>query len=547
MFKKIIIASIFTVAANNKAMADSQQFRDIFTSVLNESDPAVNVDEVLYGAPLALSQEVFNPSIPALDNLNATDQAFVSYRPLDLYRQGLQRQRGDVSISDINARLTATPVTLVLVPGYLSEFAGTQFAAEAFKQDSILAKTWTAALAANRGADVATDTYYSLGDNSNIQDSLGSVVSVASIDSATGPLVRLIAFGFPEKQTLESVGTIEEISDIYRRRLAKTLVLMDDQVGNLVFVGHSRGAAVALDMLAKAHAANEAWVANVKGVVSCGGVLTGSSAADRTAIVGTLDYANVAANRELANGLRSGSSLNPFVLIANLRAFKRFKSTNEALKAKTTARLNSFFGTSPVHDSKYSGMEAIMDKLSEGLDQSGGGSKALKLKIFIGKTLAGLEGMRTSDRLNWWENNTLPAAGVKYYSVAASMTDPLRSDADRQLVERSPSLVIDSDDFKMGLKSYRSQLLEPSTATFNYDQANSLTDGNVAVQRTIFWPKLIASLNPANQLETEFLGVLGVNHFALAHAKANDDSAPNPFSRIALLKAIAAKAAFDMQ
>lgn len=546
MFKKILITALFLGAGSVAEADDSHQFRDIFAGVLADTAPNLNIDDIMYGSPAALSRENFNPTAPALANLQATDLSFIRYQPLDLYALGLQQQHADVSISAINARLTATPVTLVLVPGYLSEFAGTQFAAEAFMQDSIFARNWAAALAANRGTEVATDTYYSLGDDRIFQYTLGNVMSVASLDGAAGPLVRLIAFRFPEKQTLESVGTVEEVSAIYRRRLTKTLALLGDQHGSLVFVGHSRGAAVVLDMLAKGYASQESWVTDVKGVVSYGGIVTGSRSADRTTVVGSIDQASVAANRELADRLRSGSSLNPFVLIANLRAFNRFKSINEDLKARTTARLNHFFGTSPVHDAKFSGMDAIMDKLSEGLDQRGGGSKAHKLKIFIGKTLAGLEGLRTNDRLNWWKTNTLPTAGVRYYAVAGSMTDPGRSDADRQLVERSPNLDVDSDDFKMGLKSYRSMLLEPAVTVFNYNEATSLNDGNVSVQRTMFWPQLIASLNPANRLDTEFLGVLGVNHFALAHAKANDESPSNPFSRIALLKAIAAKAAFDI-
>ena len=188
-----------------------------------------------------------------------------------------------------------------------------------------------------------------------------------------------------------------------------------------------------------------------------------------------------------------------------------------------------------------------MDRLGEQLNQSGGGTKAHKLKIFISKTLAGLEGLRTREHLKWWQSNTVPTAGLKYYSIGATMTDPRRSNLDRSMVENSPNLQITSNDFKIGLKSYRSMMLEPSASSFNYDQVTSLHDGNVPLQRAMFWPKLLASLNPANQLETEFLGIVGVNHFALAHAHGSGDTFQNPFPRTALLKSIAAKVSFDSQ
>ncbi len=541
-----IAAAFFVFVQLITSPASAEEFRDILASVLGETSPSMNLDQLMYGTPPELTSEDFDRTQSPEANLKRLDEAFVKIKPSDLYNFGQAQQRSPVSTSGIDQKLTAAPLTLVLIPGYLSEFAETAFAEEAFSPSSILAKRWHQLLRDQATNPKTKDHYFSLGENTLVEDSLGAVISVASIDKGNAPLIRLIGFRFPAAQTLESVGTIEDVSTIYRRRLAKVVALLPNDATNLVLVGHSRGAAVALDMLAKGTAASEPWATKVRSVVSYGGVITGASTADRIDILGSIDQETVLINKRLHDSLKTGSNLNPFVLIANLRAYLKYKSANKALSERSTATLNKFFGESDIHDSKYSGMDSVMDKLSEDLDQRGGGGKAFKLKLFISKTLAGLEGLRTSVRLSWFRTNVLPVKGVKYYALASTLTDPQRSSEDEQIVRDAPGIDFESDDFKVSLKSYREMLLEPDTESFDYDLAGGLNDGNVAVQRSVFWPKLIAAVNPRNQLNTEFLGVLAVNHVALAHSKAAPESAPSPFPRAAVLKALAAKVAFDL-
>lgn len=546
---RLTFISLLMLACSFPAFAEdtvSQDFRSLLSATLTEADPAADVNRVLYGSHETLGSEPHDPALSASDNLNRIADSWKGMAPSALFTlgSGVVTRAPDMDL--LNSSLRQRPVLLVLVPGFLSEFAGAPIFADVLNQQSAFAGVWRSKLNAHSDRDDTRDVYYSLKHNGYFNDSLNAVINAGSIDQAGAPLVRMISFTFPAMQTLESIGRIEDTARIYARRLQKAVNILGADAADIVLVGHSRGAAVALAMAALGKKGNHEWTGRLRGVFSLAGLMTGSRGADNQLIQGTSERATYLASNELRNSLKIGSNLNPFVLLANLRAFKRYKSATDRNNAHTTSRLNALFGNSPMHDSKYSGVDSLMDQLGEHLNQRDGGGKAHKLKIFIGEINKGMQDMQTASRLTWWQNNNLPVAGVKYYSLAATFTDQRRSAEELDLTRNIPGMAQGSLDFGTALKGYRSFLISPLTRTVSYETAQTLNDGVLASWSSVMWPKLISSLNPQNTITTEHLGILGTPHASVAHPVANEGSSVNRFPRAALLKAIAIKATLDL-
>ncbi|EKX37761.1 hypothetical protein GUITHDRAFT_116068 [Guillardia theta CCMP2712] len=202
-------------------------------------------------------------------------------------------------------------ITLVLLPGILSELIDTKlFGDVPAWADSTLKGRWkermevcSKILPHERGEGEecdesdTVDRRWSLDKLDFLVEPLAELVDVASID-AKGveeeleegaspslpdghPLIHLVRFNTP-MGSLETMGTIERSSTTFLRRLTKVMRIMGGELKDLYLVGYSRGAAVALELLVQARKSPKLfpWVRRVRGVVSLGGVIYGTEAAD---------------------------------------------------------------------------------------------------------------------------------------------------------------------------------------------------------------------------------------------------------------------------
>ena len=154
----------------------------------------------------------------------------------------------------------------------------------------------------------------------------------------------------------------------------------------------------------------------------------------------------------------------------------------------------------------------------------------------------GVSELTTDSRLAWWRTHNVPTS-VRYYSVSATMADP-----SSELVNNKWGYNPGSPDDVGLIKNWQDF---QKVAVGGEYAGTALNDSQVAIQKTVFWPQLIASLNPANTgLRSTELAILGTHHWGLALPivtqvrKLGPDDGPgllktNPFPRVALMKALA--------
>jgi len=170
-------------------------------------------------------------------------------------------------------------------------------------------------------------------------------------------------------------------------------------------------------------------------------------------------------------------------------------------------------------------------------------------KLAAASTQAVFE-LTTDSRLEWWRSHEVPMH-VHYYSVSATMADPATD-----LGQNPWGYVPGSPDDQALVKNW--QNFQKVEISGEY-RGTALNDSQVAVQKTVFWPQLIASLNPKNKgLQATALGVLGTHHWGMTlpvvtqtrpiSLNGNDQTTiVNPFPRVALLKTLALAIANDLQ
>jgi hypothetical protein len=139
------------------------------------------------------------------------------------------------------------------------------------------------------------DKRFFLDDLENKPETMEALVSVGSIDASEGdnsgvppgtPLIKIVRLN-AIMGSLETIGTLERTASAYIRRIAKLFALLGEGMENVYFMGYSRGASVALQTLSMtrkdgtdADDGKYAWTKHVRGLVSLGGVLMGTEAAD---------------------------------------------------------------------------------------------------------------------------------------------------------------------------------------------------------------------------------------------------------------------------
>lgn len=518
------------------AQADLDEFRALFAKAVGPRVKTDDLRRMIYYPTAAMF-----PAVQRQDFLDGLDATYRGLTPDDLFTAGARPMDARV-VTAAEGALTKHPITFVLVPGVFGEFIKTRPMEEVLeKTGSAAAKAFTAALAKNTNKELGADTHFDLNAFGDVEKPLSDVLSVASLDSSDGKaLVELVAFRMPIL-SLESLGKNADVTGLYLRRLTKYFKLMGVPP-HIVFLGYSRGAAVALDMMSVAR--DEPWFANVRGYVGLGGVVYGSELADAMHQEGTKGFRQLKALDELQAVLRplDGVALadRPAVIVANTGAWARF--------VKEMIAIDPGFANATLANSKGADLGAMFVLLREvwlkfNLDHffSVYSENIHRFKRLAEAVRSAARGLSTAERLAWWRTHTVPTAGLTYYSLVATMADPGTA---RMGVANAASLASygpASPDYRTLIAGYRDFV---SMSGF------ALNDSQVALHKAMLWPEAHGTLNLKQEpMQAKVLGVLATHHWALALRVVLEtrEATLNPYPRVALLRALAEKVAWDIQ
>ncbi len=552
-----------------------RRFRDLFFGCLN--DPAV-IDSGRH-ALLAWLPEPSLLEPPAgggVDaGLSAIDRSYAALGPADLYRNALDHPPNPVPRSDIEGVLTRVPVTVVAFPGIFGEFVNVlPFEEVARTRHSAFAREWDRLLEQYRASHTPAEVertlfeeHFSLGAlrldpaaRPVVRRPLGEMFGVGSIDDPRGnPLARVVVLRH-HLDSLETVGSLEAITPVLSARLEKLFAVIG-LPANLVLLGYSMGAPVVLDIVAKARSGRAAWLDRLRAVITVGGVVWGTHLAD--AVDGPPDARGNGMGRQLrllerlADGLEETA---PYPLVArgksklsvwwaNLGLWRRLQPEIEAVVADLTRGGPAL----PLRDllrllrrSDFAPTLSLAINLAtRTLRLHAPAHYSLNIRKFkrlVAGVRDGVDNLTTAGRLGWWQRHALPTKAVRYYAIAGSMPGNATDQAGR-LILRNPDTY--------AYPSFDDLMLAQGHADYVALSNQALNDSQVAVSRARFWPKVSALANPyytASPLDARFLGVLGTHHWGLVLPEVNqlEGDLKNPFPRSALLTALAAQVAFDL-
>jgi pimeloyl-ACP methyl ester carboxylesterase len=516
------------------------------------------------GNPEQLNQLIYLPTPLVVPNaqpsaekfFNEVRQQLSAITPSDYFQNGrsagTDSPNGDALNHSLRnlAKQFSEPLTIVIVPGVFGEFIQPRAFEEVFARSDVnFGKLWSAA---------ATQNIFDLSGGK--PTSLAKLISAGSMVDPNDPsqdLARVILFNTP-KLSFESLRRIEDASQVFSRRLNMVFKLIGIPK-NIVLVGYSRGTPVALDMLSIAQKQNSAWLPNVRAMISLAGVTYGSDLADSVEQPQHLNFKLFAQLKNLISKLDSDTqrwskaSMRPKILLANTTAYLDF--VRGASSAAIAESFNADWSTARL----LTELKSLSDKIAAQSRVSAGPSFELvhlllthygllspdlfgdaypknvaAFKESLKSVMEAIDGLKTSSRLKWWRENTIPVNGIRYLSIAATMSD---------------DSVLANSAFTTNPGSADDLMLKGSYLDFNSLSPVRINDSQVAVDKVRFWPQIAQSLNPKQQpYESSFLGVLGTHHWGLALPFANPqkDGSINPFPRLALLKAISAYVADDM-
>jgi len=557
------IAIALALPARAEDLGGQKAFRDIFFSLLaaDQKMPLKDAQKLLYAMPVELRlppDEAFaGPPFQAMDAL------FRKHRPSELYALGA---RQEVASSTWNVQFEKrAPVLLVILPGIFGEFIAHPPFEEAFaNQKSAFARQFQDAVARAAPAD-KTDGVYSLHDLAVTQKPIAETMSVTSFDDEKGqPLVKAV-FMKPGFASLETLGTIEDNTQIYLRRLAKLFKLVGAQ--DFYLVGYSRGLPVALQVAVEAHDKQVAFARHLRGVVSLAGVTYGTPLADVSFKAGDPTHELIGVLTQLCEGLHSlPTDLPAKPSLKDELHLAKLVEQNWILWGKAALKIKKIEANGPVADpgialeqikQSLPGVRATFQLVREfaweqfklihipkfrHIEAGEHFKNIARLKMMVPKLVSGVQALTTESRLNWWRTHTLPPH-LTTYAIGATMADAARPERANtplfdakgvcSLAKDPVSTFVDSVDFH-SLRSSYYQLVAASGGC-------ELNDSQVPLQRVRFWPKINRQLNPKQaDFKAYFLGVLGQDHWGLSFPVAFDqqNKRRNPFPRATLLKAI---------
>jgi hypothetical protein len=341
---------------------------------------------------------------------------------------------------------------------------------------------------------------------------------------------------------MESAGTISDLAAVYGRRLNRFFDVLGRIPGTIGFAGYSMGTTTALQVLCDSSGAP--WAANVRGMISLAGVNFGSTAAD-------VSFTTPAGKQPVASFTQLAllKTLAAELELPNLEWFwqrSAARSRNLERWAKFASDILPTMkkpGDGPQPDFELIRMDRARSMLEAAiltfvtnfnisLSDEAHLMNVRRWKKFVSRILAGTAELTTEARLDWWATHTVPTH-VKYYAITASLTG--KETAPRN--GEATGVMLGSIDYSTNLGGYNDYISAGGS---------TLNDGQVGVHQARFWPQLATFLNPQQgAFEAEFLGTFRTHHWGLALRTGMGGT--NPFPRAALLKALAAKIARDVQ
>ena len=579
-------------AANEAGLLPSPAEID---TAIKEADDARNRTTTAAAAAAAAARAAGGEGLAAAYMLQRIDASFKRVRPSEMFDAGEGQPFVRVKGGTRSLLRAAGAVTFVVFPGVISEMIEVgPFGDLPIWGDSTMATLWRERLAycstvdpsdtchggAAGACDVeghllcdrsdTVDKRFFLDDLEVKPDSMEALVSVGSIDATEGdmsgappgtPLVKIVRLN-AIMGSLETVGTIERTATAYVRRLAKVFALLGAHMENTHFLGYSRGASVALHVLAitkrKDGAAADdtltryAWTRHVKGLVSLGGVLFGTEAADTIYYAGHVhrDLTRLLTNTvEMADYSQEGdfgSIAHAREVAANTKLFMDMSvELAQIMSRKVTAKeMTAEFAELGAPSPDYIKTAKMLIKflfntfhLREAVSEYYENIK--KFKVVVNHLRDAVVELTTYERVRWWSQHVIPVDNFQYYSVGATMGDPRSLHAKRQADASFNILKLsDSADFQ-ALRAFYYDLVTDSFG-------KQLNDGQVCVDRAILWPSLVKALNPAQpDFRATFLGIHGGHHWNLALPNVFDGST-DPFPRGVMVEAIATFIAQDL-
>jgi hypothetical protein len=535
---------VFLVPATAPAI-DSREFRGLFLSQLPDSVDPGELAHLLYQPPAALDSV---SASSAEDFLGQIGRRYAAAVPSDGYAEALRLGADRWDADRVSGALSREPLTIVVIPGIGNEFIDTPVLDDVFESHSRAGDEWRDQIAAGESSTDAWDSYDPVSGGGAFEVRLDEVVRVASLDDGqANPLVRAVLLGAP-RFSLESIGDIEQTAAITRRRLEKYFHLTG-LPRHLVILGYSRGTMVGLQLLSEALENRPDWLDRVRALVTWDGVTYGSDLADETLDPQTSSARELGLLRDLRQ------SLHPLAPGATWLSDARTVAAN-TLAWERFARGFVGIGIAPSY------LRVLLSTLLPGKGTDLGSTLRLALGLaeafgltdrrailqysdnirhfqtFVDRLDTGIQQLTTPARLRWWRDHRLPTSGIRYYSLAASVIDPLENEtlADDPLAHL-PQLF----DYRFLLAVYRH---------FRASTGFALNDSQIAVHKARLWPELASLLNPEqDKLSVSFLGIAATNHWNAGQSRVipMHDGARDPFPRRALLGAVAGAIATDLE
>jgi pimeloyl-ACP methyl ester carboxylesterase len=486
--------------------------------------------------------------LPDQDVLAATEASSVEMAIALLKRSSLSKLVKETQSTSPSNGLIADdllarhPLTIVLVPGIFGEFIPTRAFEEVLAQASVDRDAFKAKVAdAIRNNDPnGQDLSYDFHQLKEKPLALNELVNVGTLKDKSGRAIAKVVLMFTPFMSLESMGTLTEHASMFNRRLSKYLALTGPQ--ELAIVGYSRGTDLSLEMLAQAKAQNASWLPSVKAMISLGGVTWGSSLADDTENTSSANYQAIQEVKKLRN------SIDPNDVHKTINAWATFGRAMIPIAPKMTSHPKMPESSSLKASPLNSGVDA---KSIVGLTKllwaqfdlahpiADFAPNVLRFQALIDAALDGVGQLTTRARTEWWASHAIPLS-VKYYSITGAMANPEASDVDNLAFNTAIGYN----------KTYDDLSLLQNRLDYESLSGIALNDSQVSVAQAMILPNAAERLNPLNAgMKSAFLGTVGTHHWGLALRTVNamKDGRTNPFPREALLKALAAKVALDLE
>ncbi len=542
-----LIPSMGSAAVCSEATTASDVFRSLFHAHGQVSYSAPQLDSLLFPVPSRLVDADRGATVrdSALGRLSSVVRGLVT---TEMHKES----KPVCAAVDPDAPLREKPLTIVLLPEFLSEFASSQpLRSIVERPNSAASLRWQQLVAAHSDASDRYDWVYDLRALDNVQVPITETVRVGSLDDEQGrPLVTVI-FLKPRLGSLESMGSVEETNAYFMPRLSRAFRILGVP-DEFYFLGFSRGAALSLDMMtsARKHSDVYSWGSNAKGVVSLAGVNFGSLTADAVTTPGNPEYAFFSELDKLGKRLHGVSSDDSAAdkarkaveniafwkdaVVSFARALAQWPIRKEFLQEKHLWQ--SLPGTAVFDFLRKVGFEFF--DVASPVDEFFKNSQ--RFKVMTAKFGRAVEDLTTRGRLNWWRSNVIPS-DVDLFAVGASFGDPTNEKTGFVPLARNPLAynwrALDTVFLRFGFYS----MLNNTGATAN--------DGLVSLDRVFFWPNLMKSLNPQQpEVRVHNLGVAGVDHLGTTTDSATfaeNTGGRSPFPHEILFRSIASYVALS--